>query len=64
MTFALLSDAYFSLVIVPLSMKIPPKPPENISEALNASIPEGNSFDGKSGLLDARSTDVVRRGLL
>jgi hypothetical protein len=64
MTFALLSEAYFALVIDSLSMKIPPKPLENGLDSVNASIPESSSFNGKSGLLNATSTDVVCRGLL
>ena len=46
-------------------MKISPKHPEDDLEAVNESILESDNSNGKSGLLDAISTDgvVCRRSL-
>jgi hypothetical protein len=54
----------FFLVVVSYKAKIPPNSPENGLEAVHASIQESNSFNDKSGLLNARTKDVVCQGLL
>ena len=53
------------LAVIALTVKIPPKPPENGLEAINASTVESNNSNGRSLQLNTISTDgvVCRRPL-
>ena len=49
----------FFLAIVALTVKKPPKPPEDGLKAVNTSILESNKFNDRFGLLNAVPTDGV-----